>query len=387
VSDREGSGGLIRISPSHAVQRELWAKAAGRCTICARYLLDGSWDYETVAVGQLAHIIGATDGAGSPRGQSALPATDRASASNLMLLCQPCHQKIDRDPDHWPLDYLQEIKDQFEARVRAATDFASLEQTVVIRLTSPIRGNSPEITNTQVSDALQHERLTYAGEDVREATRRIALSEPEDVASVWSVSADRIARDVVRAQEFLADSAAQSISVFALAPVPMLVQLGAAIGTKQTTHVFEPHRREGASTFIWPADTTDVRFEILAPEPDAEAEDVVVLVSLTAEVQFERAPEALRPLPTLRLRPVGGPRLPLIRSREDLHTFAAVWREALQTLEERLPRVRQLHLLAATPVSAAIELGRHRMRDAHPDFVVYQLVDGKTYEAAITISG
>ena len=113
----------------------------------------------------------------------------------------------------------------------------------------------------------------------------------------------------------------------------------------------------------------------------------MALVSLTAEVQFERAPEELQQLPTLRLRAAGGPRIPLIRSRADLHEFVAVWREALQTIEERLPRVRRLHLLAATPVSASIELGRHRMRHAHPEFVVYQLVDGRTYEAAIAISG
>jgi hypothetical protein len=377
---------LKRVSVKPAVDREIWAKAAGRCVLCASYLLSASWDFDTYSVGQVAHIIGATDAPGSPRGQSPLSDTERAAASNLMLLCHPCHRKADGDTKHYTEEYLLSLKDQFEQRVREVTNFASLEPTVVVRLASPIRGHAAVITDGQVSEALRESRLTYAGEDVRAATERINLNTGEAVTGVWSTGSSHIETKVERAIQRVEDTSAESLSVFALAPIPFLVKLGHEIGTKHTVHVFERHRADNRGLYQWPTDpANDAEFSISSSVPDSAETDVVALVSVTAPVQINRAPSSLHHRPTVAVALAGAPRAGAIASAATLERFAKAWRDALQLAEEKFPLIERLHILAATPIAASIELGRHRMRDVHPQFVVYQLNALQQYEKALTV--
>jgi hypothetical protein len=377
---------LRRVTVVSAVEREIWAKAAGRCALCATYLLTSSWEYGIFAAGQVAHIVGATDAKGSPRGDSPLSGEERAAAANLMLLCYPCHKKADLDPEHYSCEYLIELKNEFEERVREVTNFASLEPTIVVRLTSPIRGHAAAITDAQVSESLRYSHLTYAGEDVRSATERIALDVPEDVEGIWTTAVAQIEKKVDRAVRTLEEGSARSLSVFALAPIPLLVKLGHRIGTKHSTHVFERHRIDGDASYRWP-DEEDVEpyFSVSAGNSDPAATDVAAFVSISAPVQSDRAPTEVQSLPIIKITVSGGPRPGLLQSPSALRRFAQAWREALQQVEELYPHVQRVHLLAATPVAASIELGRHLMHDAHPRLVVYQLDNAQRYVRALTV--
>lgn len=76
-----------RIGVSETVARRVWTATGGRCSICNHYLLVDEHTEQAVSIGQLAHLVGATASARSPRRQSALPLKHRALAANLMLLC------------------------------------------------------------------------------------------------------------------------------------------------------------------------------------------------------------------------------------------------------------------------------------------------------------
>ncbi|WP_165767056.1 SAVED domain-containing protein [Plantibacter elymi (nom. nud.)] len=334
----------------------------------------------------MAHIVGATDASGSPRGRSTLSGSARAAAPNLMLLCYACHKKADQDPEHYSPDYLIELKDQFENRVRAVTDFSTLEPTIVIRLTSPIRGNSAVIDDAQVSEALRYAHLTYAGEDVRAATQRVTLNTAETVDGVWSTAASHIEKKVERALSTLEESSARSISVFALAPIPLLVKLGHCIGTKHATHVFERHRIDGDASYRWPnEDETETGFVVSDVGSEASATDVVALVSISATVQQDRMPLDVQSFPRIELTTAGTPGPGLIRTSSALRRFADAWRQTLQRVEANFPKVERLHLVAASPIAASIELGRHHMHDAHPQLLVYQLDERRQYAPVLTV--
>ena len=63
----------------------IWAKAAGRCVLCATYLLDGADSFwHAIPVGQIAHIVGASSGKNAPRGESDLDANARAFEDHLI---------------------------------------------------------------------------------------------------------------------------------------------------------------------------------------------------------------------------------------------------------------------------------------------------------------
>lgn len=75
----------------------------------------------------------------------------------------------------------------------------------------------------------------------------------------------------------------------------------------------------------------------------------------------------------------------LISTRAALEEFGRAWREALARIENDLPDVRKLHLIASVPAPVAIAMGRYRMRTAQPTMVVYQLTD-EGYEAAMEVT-
>ncbi|MFI5387724.1 MAG: HNH endonuclease, partial [Fimbriimonadales bacterium] len=80
-----------------AQERELWARAGGRCEFsgCHRLLYRSSLTQDSVNLGEKAHIYALSPS--GPRGSARFrPAPPQINASvNLMLLCGACHTKID----------------------------------------------------------------------------------------------------------------------------------------------------------------------------------------------------------------------------------------------------------------------------------------------------
>ncbi len=53
---------------------KLWVAAGARCAFCKTYLLESEETGDPTRIGEMAHIVGRTTSARSPRGQDPLPA-------------------------------------------------------------------------------------------------------------------------------------------------------------------------------------------------------------------------------------------------------------------------------------------------------------------------
>ncbi len=94
-------------------QKILWAKAAGRCSICKVELtLDTSSN--SVTLGEMCHIVGEKNNEQSPRGISKLNSEERNSYSNLILLCAHHHREIDKNYEKYTIEFLHSIKGKHE---------------------------------------------------------------------------------------------------------------------------------------------------------------------------------------------------------------------------------------------------------------------------------
>ena len=91
----------------------LWGKAAGRCSICHKLLINTE-DSDNIGVitGVEAHIIGHSKN--GPRGDSDLPLNKRHLYENMILLCSEHAKTIDERTDFWSIDKLKETKKQHE---------------------------------------------------------------------------------------------------------------------------------------------------------------------------------------------------------------------------------------------------------------------------------
>ncbi|MCK4655128.1 MAG: HNH endonuclease [Candidatus Cloacimonetes bacterium] len=89
----------------------LWGRSGNRCAIQdCRIELSTSGDPSII--GEIAHII-AKNKNGS-RGINKLELNKRDEYNNLILLCPTHHTMIDKDPNHWNIKKLHEIKDNHE---------------------------------------------------------------------------------------------------------------------------------------------------------------------------------------------------------------------------------------------------------------------------------
>lgn len=378
---------VLRKDVPESTRLRLWAKAAGRCVLCSTYLLDATdWSWHAIPNGQIAHIVGARSGTESPRGGSALAADERAFEENLMLLCHSCHKRVDDKAyrDQYTVEFLTTKKLLHEKRVREVTDFATLRPTSVVTVSADVRGTRAPISLPQVAEALRHDGYTGMGEDTRNGAFTIHLSGNDDDGWAWDAHRTEIDRFAARIAEAVAAGDVESLSVFALAPIPSLVYLGSKLDDKTETRLFARKRTDEVTAWVWgDGDGNVPAFETVMCAGDSN--EAAVLVELSAPVKGERLSGHLRDLPRVTITPKDQPPRPdLLGSRAALESFALAWRDALARIESELPSVRVLHLVAAAPAPAAITMGRHRMRAAQPKIVVYQLRDD-AYKAAIEV--
>src|SRR3990172_8383452 len=83
------------------VERELWARAAGRCQIngCNRILYKSPVTQEPVNISEKAHIYSFSEDGPRGWGPFVMNRNKLNDISNLMLVCNVCHTTIDQDKD------------------------------------------------------------------------------------------------------------------------------------------------------------------------------------------------------------------------------------------------------------------------------------------------
>lgn len=367
----------------------IWAKAAGRCVLCATYLLDGADSFwHAIPVGQIAHIVGAGSGKNAPRGESDLDANERSSEENLLLLCYRCHKRIDDKVyrDKYTVEYLTQRKQLHERRVREVTDFAILRPTSVVTVSADIRGTAAPVSLSQVAEALRPEGYTGMGDDTRNGAFTLFLPGNSNDGWAWDAHRTELDRLTARVAEAVTAGDIETISVFALAPIPSLVYLGSKLDDKTETRLFRRKRVDDVTAWAWDDETQTPKFDVALISSPTPANEATVIVELTSPVKESRLPSGLTSLPRVIISPTGQmPHPELISTRAALEEFGRAWREALTRIENDLPDVRTLHLIASVPAPVAIAMGRYRMRTAQPTVVVYQLTD-EGYEAAMEVT-
>ncbi|NCD16206.1 MAG: SAVED domain-containing protein [Actinobacteria bacterium] len=377
-----------RKNPPLPVVVSVWAKSAGRCCMCGEPQLVSSLTDVTVTIGEVAHQAGATEGEKSPRSDAAVPFTDRDKEENLMLLCHGCHRKIDSAVGQqiYTVEVLRGIKEQHEGMVAAVTDFRTENRTLVIATRSTVRGQAVGASQREIAFALVESRR--APHSVGNLTYRVDIDLTDQVSEdwVWQRGMRQIDAAAARIGTDVADGRVDHLSVFALAPIPLLVYLGHKLGDKWTVDVFRRTRDNTERSWCW--GETEVHAPTFVHElPDApRATEVVVAVEVTAPVKPQRLPAPVADLPVIRIRPeFVAPGPDLLGSRIAVDSFAKGWRSLLAQLEREMPGVKRLHVAAAVPTTAAVAIGRFHRPYVDPALVLYELAEDHTYTDALEI--
>ncbi|MCC7137110.1 MAG: HNH endonuclease [Planctomycetes bacterium] len=337
-----------------AVKLRLWGKAAGRCQYggCnAPLWLDELTQFEFNAA-YIAHIV--ADSPDGPRGHPEQSSRLRTDPSNLMLLCDKHHRLVDiADVGGHPRERLEAMKAEHERRIEITGGIQPARKTEVLLYGANIGAHASPVNYVAAAEAVMPDRFPADRRGIALGMKGSMLQDRDQ--SFWQVESDQLLRSfATQVTPRLAEGSLQHVSVFSVAPQPLLVRLGTLLSDLPDAEVFQLHREPRG--WRWPETGEGPQF--IVTEPTATRGPPALVLSISATVTDKRIVDVLGSDAAIWRISLATPNNDALRSREMLGAFRRTARTILDRIKAMHGEMALLHLFPAAPVSAAVEFGR-----------------------------
>ena len=362
--------GQVPMPISDKTKLRLWVLAGGRCQYrgCNEPLWRDDRTQADMNAAYIAHII--ADSPDGPRGDPALSPQLASELSNLMLLCDVDHRRIDREfRSVHDAPILREMKREHEARIETVTGISPDLGSHVLLYGANIGDHASKLGYEDAARAIVPKRYPADSKPIR--LDMIDSGTTDRDAAFWKQEEDNlVSKFGTRVRQVVADGTVRHLSVFARAPQPLLIRLGTLLTDIAPSDVFQLHREPNAG-WAWPLASAPVpEFRFVKAPLDAKGPAALV-VSLSATVTSERIASVLGTDCALWRVELPSPRHDCISSPEHLSTLRALLRQALDQVKARHGGAEPLHIFPAAPVSTMVELGRIRQPKADMPWRIY----------------
>lgn len=372
----------VRRQPKADTRVLLFTLAGGRCEFdnCNHYLLQHHVTHLPGNFAEMAHIVAFSPS--GPRGESDLSSVERNDVSHLMLLCPTCHKLIDDNPNLYSIDTLRAFKCDHEARIRMLTEAKVDKQTMPLVLRGTI-GDSPLAVPVPAMQAAV--APFYLNPDDLDEIDLTAAAETRTQA-YWQAASETIRDRALRFFERIRQRDQTNISIFALAPIPLLIFLGTRLSNKYPTALFQRHR--DTDDWKWKEDGDPVDYDRRTVTTGSDLTKVALLLSLSGLIRpTDYAARIDETFTVYEIAPHGvAPSFDHLRLKASLNAFRTRYRDTLQRIVGRHDALRELHIFPALPAPAAVAAGLDWMRKTHPSLVIYDKHGPAGFEKAIEIA-
>ena len=173
-----------------------------------------------------------------PAGAKEARPRDIHTAANLMLLCPTCHKLIDDHPENYTKRTLATYKRQHEKWIERVTSLGPDRKTCLIVVRSPIGKQTVSIPFDHMLEAvaprypISRQGLEIDLTNLLEEGHAVTRAAEQNIAT-------RLARFFEPGGEW---EQAGHLSLFALAPMPLLIFLGTQISNKVPLDLYQRHR-------------------------------------------------------------------------------------------------------------------------------------------------
>ncbi len=350
------------------VRSLLWAKTAGRCEYngCNEALwMDGLTKLE-MNFADVAHIIG--DRPEGPRGHEVLSPQYCSDISNLMLMCLNHHRMIDEILQNHSDEELRQMKNAHEERIERLTSIRPERTSHVLIYRGSIGQHQPKIDFQDAWAAMAPSWYPSSRLPIELGLTRSTLRDHEN--DFWHVEERNLERQFNANVKPLIDSdrEANHVSVFAFAPQPLLVKLGALLSDIYPAEIYQPHREP--QTWEW--QPSPEGFDYVVEEPSLHRGTVALNLSLSAAISRERIRRGLDGDEFSEWKmTIANPQNDYLQSRGQLQMFRTVLRQLLNRIKAEHGEGAVVHLFPAVPASVAVEVGRVWQSKADLPMVIY----------------
>jgi hypothetical protein len=313
----------------------------------------------------IAHII--ADVEGGPRGDKVRSPLLADNISNLMLLCDRHHRLIDRDDVAGNSESsLLEMKKLHEERIELVTSIAPDMHSHIVIYKSNVGAHTPVITYESIRAYLLPAHFPAQSHAI---DLGLSNSPQRDKDTIfWTTEIDILEtqfneqlRSKFRRGEI------KHLSVFAFAPIPLLVKLGTLINDIQNAEIHQPVR--DPKTWKLNDDLTETKYNVI--EPTSLLPMVALNISLSATINNDRITSVLGNDCSIYTLTIDEPFNDFLKSRKQLKDFSIEVRKILDHIKSKYNAQTPLHVFPAMPIATAIELGRVWMPKADMPLNLY----------------
>jgi hypothetical protein len=344
----------------------LAVRAGGSCEFdgCRDYLFEHHVTLDANNFAEVAHIVAWSER--GPRGDKPRPAGIN-DVDNLMLLCPKCHKLVDDEPERFTIAALKDYKQAHEERIRHLTSLVPDMKTSVVQLKTIVRGQAVDIPITHVTAAVAPRYPINRRGEVIDLTTITATG-----PAYWDAAIQCIRQKVRQLYEPGMDlHRTQHISLFALAPIPLLVYLGSRLSNKIAVQLFQRHR--DTEDWVWKRDGKPVQYRFHLREEGTDRKKVGLLLALSGAIDLDTIPEEVRDGYLYEITLAEGlPQPQFLRLEQDLVNFKDTYETARRTIARDHGSIPELHLFAAVPAPVAIACGRDLFPGVDPTVLVYE---------------
>ncbi|WP_018013694.1 SAVED domain-containing protein [Teredinibacter turnerae] len=350
------------------VQNMLWGVAAGRCQFrgCNKPLWKNEATNLQANIAQKAHIWSFSDD--GPRGNEGIAEEEINSIDNLMLVCHGCHKLIDDDldGDTFSVQLLQDMKRQHEHRVELVTSIEQNMKSHLLLYGANIGDQGAVLRFENTAAAMIPDYYPASSLPLEISLKNSNFQDHDDF--YWDLESKHLEKAFnEKVKPGISSGAISHLSIFGLAPQPLLMKLGSLLTDIPEIKVFQRHREP--QTWKWQIDEPELRFILDVPKKPGEK--IAFNLSLSASINNDRIYRVLGNDVSIWTLTVDSPHRDLIRTEAQL----VMLREKIRVVLDQIKRLagdrKVLHVFPAMPVSAAIEFGRVHMPKADLSLRIY----------------
>ena len=345
----------------------LFTRAGGRCEFrgCNTYLLEHHVTGNLGNYGEKGHVYAFRER--GARGLEPNRPENIHHISNLIFLCHPCHKLVDIvRPDDYPIALLRQFKQEHEDRIYTLTAVTQNRKTVPIVFKGLVADRDTQVSDNELLEAVLPNYPVFRDK------LTVDLSPIPDTpdAPFWTIGQRKIDAELDRLDN-LGRSYGDDLhlSIFALAPIPLLMYLGFKLSDKRRTSLFQRHREPESWKWKDGPGVAKYQTELVS----SGSRDVAMLLNLSGQNSKEAVIETIGPgaaIYELTLsNPEPSPRY--LDTLDDLVRFRSEYEHLLAHIRSEHPRASRVHVFPAVPAPVAVMCGLVRLPKVDPPFAIY----------------
>jgi hypothetical protein len=355
----------------------LWVESAGRCEFkgCNTPVWHNGLTLSEGNFAEVAHIIGSSkDG---PRGTDQSEELQR-NFDNLMLLCQRCHKEIDDHPESYPVELLRAWKQDHENRIEIQTSYPEdIHRSTVLVFSINIGERIVPINIESIRNAMFPKFPTdFRGIKIEEKDFD-RMGTPEQ----WKTFAEaKIKRKVLRyLDEGIDDIKIKHISLFGIAPMPLLMYLGRCIGDTVPTDIYQSHRNieNTSKTWSWQEEVSAKNTYSVSCRQEGKGKIVFLILAISDSIERDKYENLISDTCSIYQISIPEPSPHFLKSKRQLEVFSYEYRKLLNQIQARHGKDCKIYILSAVPVSVAVESGRVILPTKDPEIYVCEYYGNK----------